>query len=137
MALHSRIKRINEELKSIIAEVVQNEVKDPRLSGTLVTVTHVDTSKDLSQAHVYFSALGDNEQAEKALTALEHSKGFIRSQVASRITFRHVPNLIFRYDETGNHAARINETLRKIEKDNPAAFAEETAGEQDTETSED
>lgn len=124
MALHSRIKRINEELRSIVAEVIQNEVKDPRLTDVLVTITNVFTSKDLHQAQVFVSVLGNDEQTKAAMAALEHSRGYIKREVASRVTFRFMPDLLFKLDETGRNADRINTLLRKIERDNPEAFEE-------------
>ena len=133
MALHSRIKRINEELRSIIADIVQNEVKDPRLTEVMVTVTQVFTSKDLGQAQVLVSVLGNDQQTRAAMAALDHCHGFIRKEVAARVTFRFVPDLIFKLDETERKAAHINSLLRKIERDNPDAFAE-PAPEPDDET---
>jgi len=125
VALHSRIKRINEELRTIIAEVVQNEIKDPRLSEVMVTITQVFTSKDLHQAQVFVSILGNDEQTRAAMAALHHSHGFIKREVASRVTFRFMPDLIFKLDETGRNAAHINDLLKKIERENPKAFTEE------------
>lgn len=124
MALHSRLKRINEELRSIVAEVIQNEVKDPRLTDVMITITNVFTSKDLHQAQVYVSVLGNDEQTEAAMDALERSRGFIKRAVASQVTFRFMPDLMFKLDETGRNADRINTLLRKIERENPQAFEE-------------
>lgn len=135
MALHSRIKRINEELRTVIADVIQNEIKDPRLTDVLVTVTAVFTSKDLHQAQVYVSILGDDAKTKDAMEALSHSHGYIRSQVASNISLRFTPELVFKFDDTGRNAAHIQSLLKKIEKDNPDAFVapppEETVNEVD------
>ncbi len=133
MALHSRLKRINEELRSIVAEVIQNEVKDPRLTDVMVTITNVFTSKDLHQAQVYVSVLGNDEQTKAAMDALERSRGFIKREVASQVTFRFMPDLLFKLDETGRNADRINTLLRKIERENPEAF-EEPATDEDEPT---
>jgi len=122
MALHSRIKRVNEELRTIIADVVQNEIKDPRLTDVLITITQVFTAKDLGQAQVYVSVLGDEEKTREAMAALQQAHGFIKREVASRITMRHMPELTFKFDDTSRSAANINSLLRKIERDNPAAF---------------
>lgn len=124
MALHSRIRRINEELKVMIAEVIANEVKDPRLTDTMITVTQVNTSTDLHQAQVYVSVFGDDQQAAEVMAVLKKSQSFIRREVASQITFRYMPELEFRLDETGKNAAHINDLLRKIERENPNAFKE-------------
>lgn len=124
MALHSRIRRINEELKVMIAEVIAREIKDPRLTDTMITVTQVNTSNDLHQAQVYVSVFGNEEQTAAAMAALKKGQAFIRREVAAQITFRYMPELEFRLDETGKNAAHINDLLRKIERENPEAFKE-------------
>lgn len=133
MALHSRIKRINEELRTIIAEIIQNEVKDPRLGDVLITITQVNTSKDLHQAQVFVSILGDDDETKAAMQALHGSQSFVRRAAAAQVTFRYMPELIFKLDEASRKAASINSVLRKIEIENPAAFdeppPEEGAGE--------
>ena len=134
MALHSRIRRINEELKAIIAEVITTEVKDPRIGNTLVTITQVNTSNDLHQAQVFVSVLGNDEQTGEVMAALRSSQGFIRREVAARITFRFMPDLFFKLDETGRNAAHINDLLKSIERENPDAFkAEAEASPEDEE----
>jgi ribosome-binding factor A len=125
VALHSRIRRINEELKAIIADIIANEVKDPRLGNVMVTVTQVNTSNDLHQAQVYVSVLGTDEQTADVMAALRRSQSFIRREVAAQITFRFMPELFFRLDETGRNAAHINQLLKTIEKQNPDAFKPE------------
>lgn len=124
MALHSRIRRINEELKAMIAEVIANEVKDPGLTSVMVTVTQVITSKDLHQAQVFISVFGDDEQTAAVMAALRRSQPFIKREVASRITFRFMPDLHFKLDDTGRNAAHINDLLKSIERENPDAFKE-------------
>lgn len=124
MALHSRVRRINEELKAMIADVIANEVKDPRLHEVMVTVTSVNTTNDLSQAQVFVSVYGNEEQTTEVMEALKKSQPFIKREIAQRITFRYMPDLIFRLDETGKNAAHINNLLRSIERENPNAFKE-------------
>lgn len=125
MALHSRMKRINEELKTHIAQVIAQEVKDPVLSSTLTTVTQVYTSKDLSNAQIYVSILGDDQQTKEVLAALKRSTGFIKTVVADRVALRYMPKLIFRLDETARTADRINRLIFDIERQNPDAFKAE------------
>jgi ribosome-binding factor A len=122
VALHSRIRRINEELKAIIADIIANEVKDPRLGDVMVTVTQVNTSSDLHQAQVFVSIFGSDEKTADAMAALRRSQSFIRREVASQITFRFMPDLHFKLDETGRNAAHINQLLKTIERENPDAF---------------
>lgn len=122
MALHSRMKRINEELKTHIAQVISQEVKDPALSSTMVTITQVFTAKDLSTAQVYVSVFGDAEQTKDVMNALRRSTGFIKSVVADKVSLRYMPKIIFRVDETARTADRIHRLIFDIEKANPDAF---------------
>ncbi len=77
MTLHSRLKRINEELRAAIADAVLNEVKDPRLTDVLITIGQVYIAKDLHNAQVYVSVLADDAKSKEVIAALEHSTGFI------------------------------------------------------------
>lgn len=113
MALHSRMKRINEELHHAIAGILQNELKDPRIGTGLVTVTDVIVSKDLHNAQVWISVFGSDDAAKAAMEALEHSRGFIKRLLADRIVLKYMPELHFRLDTSGRNAARINELLKQ------------------------
>jgi ribosome-binding factor A len=117
MALHSRIKRINEELRSALAFIIMGEVKDPRVIQGMVTVTQVAVSKDLHSAQVWVSVLGNDEEAAAAVAGLNHSRGFIRHLLSERVVLKYMPDLHFRLDVSGRHAAHINELLKKIERE--------------------
>jgi ribosome-binding factor A len=74
---------------------------------TLVTVAGVDVSRDLSHATVYITLL-DSGQAGETIKALKHAAGFLRSELAARISLRGVPELRFRYDESPERGARLS-----------------------------
>jgi ribosome-binding factor A len=114
MALHSRIKRINEELRTAIAMILMTELKDPRLHSGLVTVTNVAVAKDLHNAQVWVSVYGTEEDGAAALEALEHSRGFIRRLLADRIVLKYIPVLHFRLDTSEQYADKINRLLKKV-----------------------
>lgn len=120
MALHSRIKRINEELRSAIASILMTELKDPRLSHGLITVTAAEISSDLHTALVWVSVLGTQEEAETAIEALNHSHGFVKHALSERIVLKYIPNVHFRLDRSGSYAAHINTLLKQIERSQPA-----------------
>lgn len=115
MALHSRIRRINEELRSVIASILMTELRDPRLAVGLVTVTNADISKDLRKALIWVSVMGTDEQAKDAMAALEHSRGYIRKQLAEKMTLKYVPDLSFKHDTSGLYADKINRLLKSID----------------------
>lgn len=128
MTLHSRPKRVAEEIKEALAQIIQYEVKDPRLSEALVTVSSVEVSRDLQNAQVHVSVLSDdNEEAEGVIAALEHSKGFIKRQLGQAVTLRFMPELQFRLDTSGRHAARIQELLQQIQREGGARAPEAPA----------
>lgn len=76
----------------------------------------MDVTNDLSQAKVYLSVLGDEEQKENSLKALEKANGFLRSELGKRIRLRHIPELIFKFDESIAYGSHIEKLLGEISK---------------------
>ena len=100
--------RLDMILQSEISSILQFDLKNPKLG--FVTVTDVQCSKDLSVAKVYVSFLGKQERNDAGLRVLEHSKGYIRYELAKRIKIRKMPALVFVQDtslETGNRIEKI------------------------------
>lgn len=92
--------------------MIQRELKDPRIG--FVTVTGVDVTNDLSQAKVYLSVFGDEEQKKDTLKALDKATGFLRTEIGKRIRLRHTPELIFKIDESIAYGSRIEKLLDEI-----------------------
>ncbi len=110
-----RIERVNEQIKREIGVIVQQELADPRLR--FVTITNVDTSRDLRTAKVYFSVLGENSAAQAAQKALESAAGIIRRYVGGHIKMRYTPEFHFIYDRSAEFSARVEQTLTEIHHD--------------------
>ncbi|MNW23569.1 Ribosome-binding factor A [compost metagenome] len=110
-----RTGRVSEQIKKELSLLIQSELKDPRIG--FITVTGVEVTNDLSQAKVYLSVLGDDEQKQGSLKGLEKASGFLRSEVGKRIRLRHVPELIFKIDESIAYGSRIERLLSDIEKE--------------------
>ncbi|MFC4768831.1 30S ribosome-binding factor RbfA [Effusibacillus consociatus] len=110
-----RVSRVGEQLKKEISNIIQNELKDPRIG--FITVTDVEASGDLQIAKVYVSVLGSAEQREESLKALRSAAGFIRSEVGKRIRLRLTPELIFQLDTSLDYSTKIQEVLRDINSD--------------------
>lgn len=119
MALHSRIKRINEEIKHTLAMILLTELKDPRIKQGMVTVTHVAVAKDLHNAQVFVSVLGNDEETSAVLQGLSHSAPFIRHLLGQRLVLKYIPTLHFKLDASGREAAHINQMLKDIERSQP------------------
>lgn len=95
-----RTDRIAEQLQKELAQIIQFEIKDPRLG--MVTVNDVQISRDLSFANVYITVLGKDsaEEAKEDLAVLNRAAGFLRREIGKAVKLRIVPQLKFDYDSS-------------------------------------
>ncbi len=112
----ARIDRINEEMRAELARLLPS-LKDPRLSGGLVSITRVDAAADLSKATVYFSVLGGDRK--ETARGFRSASGFIRRELAHRLQLRNTPELFFKYDESIERGTHLLELMRSIEPSAP------------------
>ena len=119
-----RPERVAELMKRENAGILGQELRDPRLSS-MVSVTEVEVTKDLSFARVFVSMLAEGEERERALEALQRAAGFIRHQLAPRLGLREVPELRFVHDASIERGARVEEILKKLERGEPVEDAGE------------
>jgi ribosome-binding factor A len=110
-----RQEKVERQIKIEVSEIIQREMKDPRLG--FVTITDVEITPDLRHARVFFSVLGDEKQHADSLKALKSAAGFVRSELGKRIRMRVTPEIEFRVDESIEHGVHIFELLEKIKKD--------------------
>lgn len=108
----TRMSRVGEEIKKELSVLLQREMKDPRIG--FVTVTAVEVTSDLQQAKVFISVFGSAEQREASLSGLQKAKGFLRSEIGKRVKLRHVPDLVFKLDESIDYGNKIDTLLREI-----------------------
>lgn len=107
-----RSNRVGEQMKKELGDIISLKLKDPRIG--FVTVTDVEVTGDLQQATVFISVLGDETQRENTLKGLAKAKGFIRSEIGSRIRLRKTPDLVFEFDESIDYGNRIETLLRSV-----------------------
>jgi ribosome-binding factor A len=110
-----RLDRVNQLIKEEISTLLQRELKDPRLG--FVTVTEVETSKDLRVAKVFVSVLGDERQWASSLAALTSARGFVRNWLRQHLDLRVTPDVDFRPDRSMEHAARIQSLLKDVQRE--------------------
>jgi ribosome-binding factor A len=110
-----RPEQVGETLRQVITDALARQVRDPRVG--FVTVTAVLVSNDLSHARVMVSVPGDDTDKNRALEGLQSAAGFLRSRAAKSLTTRSVPELHFELDRGLEHAARINELLNTIRRE--------------------
>lgn len=107
--------RINEEVRKVVSNIIQNEIKDPRLN-TLISVTRVEVTKDLGYAKVFVSILGTKEEKEENLKILKKSAGFIRRGVGREVKLRITPQILIELDNSIEQGMHIDSILHKIKE---------------------
>ncbi len=115
-----RIERVNSLIRQELSELLQRQVKDPRLGG-FISITEVATSPDMRHTKVYISYLylGDEEQKQEVIKVLTSASAFFRRELAKRLKMRHTPELEFRLDtsiERGDRIERLIEGMKSEEK---------------------
>ncbi|HVC32758.1 MAG TPA: 30S ribosome-binding factor RbfA [Chloroflexota bacterium] len=113
-----RIARLNEQVRADLAELITREMKDPRLAG-LVSVTAADLTPDLRHAHVFISVLGSEEERKKTFQAIQNAAGFLRTQLAARMTTKRAPELHFALDASIERGQRIMQLLHEVDLPEP------------------
>ena len=100
--------RLGEEIRKVISELLLREIKDPRLSG-IFSITSVEVTSDGSHATVYVS-----EGREEVLEAFKGAKGLIRREIGNQIKVKHVPELIFKADNSMEYGFRMNKLIDEV-----------------------
>ena len=120
----NRIQRINEEIQRELSDLLRN-LKDPRVRG-LISITRVDTTPDLRYCKVYVSAL-DKGDGKDMVKGLKSASGYLRRELAKRMTLRYTPELIFTPDDSIDQGSRIIGILGDIEKAPPVGPSSDPA----------
>ena len=103
--------RINDSVTEEVSQIIR-EIKDPRVSGALITVTAADVSADLKYAKIFYSCItGEDPELKKGLKS---AAGFVRSQLAKRLNLRITPEITFVYDESVEHGIKIASILNGL-----------------------
>lgn len=103
--------RVAEQIRMDAADILQNDIKDPRVG--LVTVTRVRLTGDLKNAKLYVSVLGDEKERARVMKALDGATGYVRRRLAERLRLRAAPEIQFVYDPSVEYGIRLEKLLRK------------------------
>jgi ribosome-binding factor A len=109
-----RTDRLDSQIRAELMELLQREMKDPRIG--FATVTRVETARDLGSAKVWVSVLGSREEQEAAMKALTDAAPWLRRQLGERLTVRHVPQLVIRHDDSIEAGDRVLRLLNDLEE---------------------
>jgi len=110
---YSRTLRVAEQIQRELAQLIQRELKDPRIG--MVTVADVEVTTDLSHARVYVTVLDGDDEAREAIAALNHAAGFLRRELSHRLSLRNTPALRFIHDQTTEKANQLASLLKRAE----------------------
>ena len=114
----NRIGRINEEIQRELSSLFRT-LKDPRVQGGMVTITHVDTTTDLRYCRVFVSVL-DKTQEKDVIRGLKSAAGYLRRELGMAMSLRYTPELQFFMDDSIAHGAHILDLLNHVKPANPA-----------------
>ena len=112
----ARIDRVKEQLTRELAELTRTGLKDPRAG--CITINDVEVSRDYSHATVYYTVL-DEKTREVTAEALEHAKGFLRSELSKRISVFRTPELHFVYDSSLERGMSLSQLIDQVAAEKP------------------
>jgi len=111
----NRIGRINDEIRKALAELLR-EVKDPRVQGTMISLTRVETTPDLRYAKIFVSFL-EADRAADALKGLKSAGGYLRRELGRALQLRYTPELVWELDDSITYGAKMLKLINSLEVD--------------------
>ncbi len=112
--------RIGEEIRKIVSDMLLHGLKDPRLDS-MISITAVEVTSDNSYATIYFSLISlstdtdrASEQKAEIMDAFNSARGYIRKEISHRMKLRHVPELIFKIDNSLEYSRHIEGIISKL-----------------------
>ncbi len=116
----SRMDRVAGEIRRVMAQLIRDELADPRLG--MVSITDVKITRDLAHARIYVSALElAGSDTQTSVEVLNGASGLLRHALGRRIKFRVLPQIRFIADDTERDAVAIEETIRAARKQDDEA----------------
>ena len=109
----NRINRINEEIQKSLSDALRS-VKDPRVNGTMISITRVETTPDLRYAKVYVSFLEENK-ANDAMKGLKSAGGWLRREVGNDLKLRYTPELVWALDDSITYGAKLLSLINSLD----------------------
>ena len=109
MSQETRNRKIADAIQRELSELIRLGMRDPRV--TMVTLTDVDVARDTSHAKIFFTSLGSDAEVKSCQEGLQSAAGFLRSQLAHRLTIRTVPQLHFEVDTSIERGVRLSRLI--------------------------
>lgn len=115
MANPHRQEKLGELFALELSDLLRTRVKDPRVG--FASITHVEVSGDLRHAKVHVSVMGTHEEQVATMRGLKNAAGYLRHELASRVTLRYMPELTFKLDTSIEEGARILNLINQVEQE--------------------
>jgi ribosome-binding factor A len=125
--------KLGEQIAQEVSDLLRTRIKDPRVG--FASITHVDVSGDLRYAKIFVSVMGANEDQKGTIEALHHATGFIRHELAGRLTIRFMPDITFKLDTSIEQGSRVLGLIREMQDQDTqtSAYAKEEEESTDSE----
>ncbi len=118
-----RQEKLGEQIAIEMSDLLRTRVKDPRVG--FASVTHVEVSGDLRHAKIYVSVMGEPDEKRQTIEALHHATGFLRRELAGRLTVRFMPEIVFKLDNSIEQGAHVLGLIRELELQEQEAPAQD------------
>jgi len=118
MAQGFRPDRLGDQIRTELSEILAREVHDPGVG--FVTITRVSLTSDLQIARVYYTTMATGAARKDTARALQRANPFLRHQLAGRLGLRRVPEIEFRFDQSVEQHARIEDLIHEIHEQDAA-----------------
>ena len=119
-----RMDRTGEDIMRELTAILRT-VKDPRVTGSMISIVRVDVTRDLSYATVYISSMSGIDAAKEAVKGLKSAAGYMRRELGMALKLRHTPELRFVADDSIEYSSNIAAMINKISKSEATADDQE------------
>ncbi len=102
--------RINEEVMRELAQIIRNEIKDPRIHA-MTSISSVEVAPDLKTCKVYISVLGDEQAQKDSLEGLKSAAGYVRKCLAQSLNLRNTPEIRFILDQSIAYGVEMSKKI--------------------------
>jgi len=112
-----RIDRVDEDIKYCVSKILREDIKNPKITG-VISITSVNTTKDLRYAKVYVSIFG-TKYTHQTFNEIKKSSSYIRKRLSEMLKARSIPDLVFELDDSMEYGSHMDQVLKKLhESDN-------------------
>ena len=112
----ARSDRVSGLIQKVLSEILQKEIKDPRLKMT--TITDVEVSRDLKRARIFFTTPNGDRKKEAAIKGFNSAQGFIKRTLADKLNLKYMPDIKFFYDESIEYGSHIDSLIKLTKEKN-------------------